>query len=351
MTRNVAILGAGIGEKHLAGYLALDGRFSVSHICDLDLERACALADRAGAKAVSDIGEVIADPSVEIVDICLPPMLHVPVALDALSAGKHVVLEKPVAGSLADADRLAAAEAQAAGRVFPVFQYRHGRSLEALQRLARAGLLGQPQIAALETHWNRGADYYSVAWRGTWERELGGAVLSHAIHSHDLLARAFGPVDSVSAMLTTRINPIETEDCAAISFAMQNGALATSSITLGAADDTSRLRLVYEHVTVESGRLPYAPGEEQWTFTARDPDRQSDIDAICNAAPARLEGFAGYLEAVAEALDGRENDAVTLADGVASIELVTAIYHAHRTGARVSLPLDRSLPICAGLKP
>ncbi|WP_421853352.1 Gfo/Idh/MocA family protein [Oricola sp.] len=351
MTRTVAILGAGIGEKHLAGYLALGDRFRVSHVCDLDVGLAEKLAATAGAKAVTDLAEIIADPAVEIVDICLPPMLHVPVALDALAAGKHVIIEKPVAGSLADADRLAAAEANAAGRVFPVFQYRYGRSLETLSRLEAAGLLGQPQTASLETHWNRGADYYAVAWRGTWARELGGAVLSHAIHSHDLLARAFGPVKSVSAMLTTRINPIETEDCAAIAFAMQNGALATSSITLGAADDTSRLRLVYEHVTVESGRLPYAPGEDQWTFTARNPDRQTDIDAVANVAPAKREGFAGYLEAVADALDGKASDAVTLANGVASIELVTAIYHAHRTGQRVSLPIDRSLPICAGLKP
>ena len=79
------------------------------------------------------------------------------------------------------------------------------------------------------------------------------AVLIHAIHAHDLLTQHFGAVADVAAVLTTNANPVETEDCAAISLRMANGSLATSSITLGAATDTTRLRFVYEHLTAESG--------------------------------------------------------------------------------------------------
>jgi predicted dehydrogenase len=168
---------------------------------------------------------------------------------------------------------------------------------------------------------------------------------------HDLIARAFGPVTQVSAMLGTAINPIETEDCAALALRTETGALVTSSITLGAADDTSRLRMVFERATVESARVPYAPGEAVWTFTARDAGDQADIDRIVSGVAEAPEGFAGYLAAVADALDGRPDGAVTLQDGQASIELVAAIYHAGRTGARVALPLDRTLPICRDWRP
>lgn len=354
MTHRVAILGGGIGAQHLDGYLSLPDRFTVTHVCDLNSDLAQAQAARApGAEAASDIAAILADPRVDLVDICLPPGMHVPTTCDALAAGKHVVCEKPIAGSLHDTDTLRQAIGASAGRhVFPVFQYRFGPAFEALSALAQAGLLGVPRVASLETHWNRDAGYYAIPWRGTWDREMGGAVLSHAIHIHDLITQCFGSVAEVSAMLGTMINPIETEDCAAITLRMANGALVTSSITLGAASDTSRMRLVYEHMTVESGRLPYALAKDTWTFTARDPAQQGAVDAIVAGALGRSgpTGFAGFLAAIADTLDGvAAAPAITFEDGVRAVELVSAIYHADRTGARVALPLDRNLPICLSL--
>lgn len=355
MSRGVAILGCGIGAKHLEGYLALPERFSVQVLCDRDVARARALAAEAGLEGghiTAEVEEAIADPRVDLVDVCLPPMLHVPTALAALAAGRDVILEKPIAPSLAEADRLAEAAAASARKVFPVFQYRFGRGLARLAALQAAGLAGTPLVATLETHWNRDADYYAIPWRGRWATELGGAILSHAIHSHDLIARAFGPVRAVSAMLDTRANPIETEDCAALIFETASGGLVTSSVTLGAADDSSRLRLVFDGLTVESDRIPYAPGEGAWQFRARPAARQAEVDAaLAAASDDGPQGFAGFLAAVADALDGRPGREVSLAEGVASIELVSAIYHAARTGARVTLPLDRALPTCRGWLP
>ena len=351
MIRNVAILGAGIGEKHLAAYLRLPERFKVTYICDLNSNLAQVLASQVDATTSNSLDEVIANPSVDIVDICLPPPLHVPVALKALAQGKHVILEKPIAGSLRDADRLADAEAKSPGKVFPVFQYRYGRSFDAMAALELAGFLSRPLAASLETHWNRSSDYYNNPWRGTWDHEFGGAVLSHAIHAHDLLTHAFGPVAEVSAVLATRANPIETEDCAAIAFTMKNGATAASSITLGAADDTSRLRLIFDDITVESTRLPYTPGEADWTFQARAPEQQGAVDHIVASVSCANEGFTGFCAAVADALDGVMGAEVTLSDGIASIELAAAIYQSDRSGQRISLPLDRCLPICTSFKP
>ena len=231
--------------------------------------------------------------------------------------------------------------ARAAGRaVFPVFQYRYGPATAALDALIEAGLAGQPQVAALETHWNRGVDYYAVPWRGTWAGERGGAVLGHAIHNHDLLCRYFGPLAGVQAQLATRVNPIETEDCAAIALRFANGALATSSVTLGAATDTSRLRLVFERLTAESGDTPYAPATGKWRFIARDPADQASVDAVVQGLPPIQAGFAGYFNAIADALAGNTGREVDLASGRASIELVTAVYLASRDAKEVALPLS-----------
>jgi len=348
---DVAVIGGGIGGEHINGYAQLPDRFRVTAVCDLNQDLAQNLAAQTGGRSTAEIDDVLADPDIDIVDICLPPAMHVPVAIRVLEAGKHAIVEKPVAGSLVEADRLVAAAAQSRGRVFPVFQYRYGKAFDQLAALRAAGLLGRPIAAAIETHWNRDKDYYASPWRGSWDHELGGVVLIHAIHAHDLLTQHFGAVAEVAAVLTTNANPVETEDCAAISLSMTDGALVTSSITLGAATDTTRMRLVYEHLTAESGTAPYAPATGDWHFTARNRDRQAEIDAILQDVPDGLVGFAGYFDAIADAIEGRPGREVTLADGLASIELASAIYQSDRSGQRVSLPVDRSLPIAASLRP
>lgn len=340
---SIAILGAGIGAEHLDGLRQLTRAYRVAWICDLDQARAEALAATCGAQVTTDMTTVFTDPEVDIVDVCLPPSLHVPVTLQALAAGKHVICEKPIAASLRDVDRIEAA-ADAVGRqVFPVFQYRYGISTRTLDSLIKGNLLGPLRMATLETHWNRGADYYAVPWRGTVSYEMGGAVLSHAIHIHDLICKIAGPIARVSATTTTAINPIETEDCAAIWMQAKSGALITSSITLGGATDHTRLRLVFEKATIETGTAPYGPAAQTWTYQARIPADQACIDAAIDGEMLKpgphLNGFAGYFATVAAALDGR-HDMVGLADGRRSIELASAIYASASCGRAVSLPMD-----------
>ena len=110
---NIAILGAGIGSQHLDALRQLDGLFRVVAIVDKDTNRVESIRGPDNFAALTDIAVALADPQVEVVDICLPPHLHVPVTLDALAAGKHVVCEKPMATSMADADRVKVAAQQA----------------------------------------------------------------------------------------------------------------------------------------------------------------------------------------------------------------------------------------------
>ena len=349
--RNVSIVGAGIGAAHLAGYQALPDRFNVASICDVNEDRAKALADPHGIPVLTEMARVLSDPKIDIVDVCLPPHLHMSACLAALDAGKHVVCEKPLVASLADADKLIEKEAISPGSVFPVFQYRYGLGTAQLHALINAGLAGRCYAGTLETHWDRDAIYYAVDWRGTWAGESGGALLGHAIHIHDLLASILGPVARVYADVATRVNEIEVEDCAALSLRMAEGAVVTSSITLGAAGNTSRLRLMFEGFTVESDHAPYSLAEKGWTFTARAPMTQNRIDAVLAEVTEARSGFPGLFNAMADALDGAPGREVTLADGRSSLEFVTACYASARRGVPVDLPLGPDHPLYGGWVP
>lgn len=333
----VAIVGAGIGAEHLKGYLALPERFSVKTICDLDVERARGVANGTSIHVTADLDEVLADPSIQLIDVCLPPHLHFPITLKAHAAGKDVVCEKPLVRSLEEANALLESVKTTGRSIFPVFQYRFGPAMRQLRALIDAGLAGKAYVASSEVHWNRGKGYYDIPWRGTWKGECGGAILGHAIHAHDLICYVLGPVDEVFTMADTRVNTIETEDCAALSFRMKNGALATSSVTLGAAEDTSRLRFCFEGFTAESGSLPYRPAEDKWRFIARAPTTQAQIDAVLATVGDGENGFTGFVEAIADAMEGRGGKEVTVTDGLQSIELVTAIYRSAREGKPVRL--------------
>ncbi|MEM7445962.1 MAG: Gfo/Idh/MocA family oxidoreductase [Pseudomonadota bacterium] len=345
----VGILGLGIGVQHLEAYRTLPDLYTVRTLCDRDIGRAeQAAADLASVDIEEEVDRVFEDPEIDLVDICLPPNLHYEVTKKALEEGKHVVCEKPLVGSLREVDELDQLSRARDRLLAPVFQYRYGPGLAALKALIAGGLAGKPYIASLETHWNRGAKYYAIPWRGTWAGENGGAVLGHAIHSHDLLCYVLGPVARISAVTATRVNPIETEDCAAVQFTMENGALATSSITLGAAENTSRLRFCFEGLTAESDNLPYKPAEGNWRFTARDPDQQGEIDAIVSASADAKSGFVGFFSAVANAINGSPGNEVTVRDGRRSIELVSAIYLAAQTAHSVELPLNQESPVYSG---
>ncbi|PUB18506.1 Gfo/Idh/MocA family protein [Yoonia sediminilitoris] len=352
---HVALIGAGIGREHLRAYLKLPADYTVKIICDLDQARAQEIiitegADPRTTQVTSDFEAILGRDDIDLIDICLPPHLHFDMSMRALAAGKHVVCEKPLVSSLQDADALIVA-AKTHGRVLtPVFQYRYGPEIAKLRALIDAGFAGKPLVATIETHWRRDTDYYNNPWRGTWKGEQGGAVLGHAIHNHDLLCAILGPVRRLSAFTATRVNNIEVEDCAAISFEMESGALATSSITLGAATDTSRFRFCFENLTAESDLLPYAPADGNWTFTARNSD-QATMDAFLAQQPQSPVGFTGFFKALSLSLQTGSGDAVVAMDGRRSLELVSAIYQASRNGAVVNLPLDATCDLYAGWQP
>jgi predicted dehydrogenase len=349
----VAVVGCGVGRNHIAqGYGKHPDKFRVQAVCDIDEGRLAAVAGEFSVpRRTRSFDDVLRMDDVDIVDICTPATLHFGQILAALSAGKEVVCEKPLVGTLAEIDRVIEAERAAAGRVMPIFQYRFGNGAQKARRLIELGIAGKPYLATAETAWRRTAKYYETPWRGRRETECGGVLLMHAIHTHNLVTWLMGPVASVFARAATRVNPIEVEDCAVASLVMQSGALASLAATLGSQREISRLRLCFEHVTFESAPGPYSPGDDPWEIVSASPEAERRItDALAGyrAVPSRYEGqFAAYHAA----LTTRAALPVTLADARSSLELATTFYHSAATGAAVALPIAADHPSYNGWPP
>jgi len=132
---------------------------------------------------------------------------------------------------------------------------------------------------------------------------------------------------------------------------VKGGGADGEAVTLGAANDTTRLRFCFAGLTAESGTAPYTPAQDAWTFTARGETPQSKVDEIVAGVTVPKSGFAGFLETVAAALDGREARAVSFADGQQSIALVTALYTSAREGRPVKLPITKGAKLYHGWQP
>ena len=344
----VGVVGGGIGAGHIAAYKELPDLYEVAAFCDIDAARSAAVSREHGIANSFNAIEALLDADLDIVDICTPSALHFTQAKQVLAAGRHVVVEKPFVSSLAEADDLADAEKKSGKRVCPIFQYRFANGIRQFLHLRELGLVGKTYVGTVETMWRRTPAYYDNPWRGRWLSELGGTLTTHAIHNHDMITYLLGPVKSVFARTSTRVNKIETEDCAALLLEMADGSFITSATTMGAETETSRLRLCFEGLTVESNHSPYNAGTAPWAFVAADEGRQAKIDAAVAEVKFLPERNTGQFLLLHKALTENGPLPVSIADARYSIELLTAAYYSAHSGAAVALPIGPDHPFYAG---
>ena len=349
---SIGIVGAGIGKEHIQAYQQLPEMFAVTAVATASVQETQDTAQQFSIPHIAaDFDALCARDDLDIINICTPNHLHLPMALQALAAGKHVVLEKPVAGSLADIDRLIQAEAAAGKRVMPIFQYRFGHGLQKLKALQAAGLTGPTHLTTVETLWRRRAEYYARPWRGKWNTEMGGALVTLAIHAHDILSYVLGPVKNVMVRMKTAVNPIETEDTVAAALEMADGSLATLAVTTGSSREISRHRFCFANLTAESNTTPYNSSSDPWHFHGDTPEIQAQIDAVLAEFVPLPERFVGQFYRFHQSLTQGTNLPVTLADARQSAELLTALYDAARKETAVSLPITPDHPLYQGWQP
>jgi predicted dehydrogenase len=343
----VGIAGLGMGREHLYALRSLAEGYEVACVCDIDASRAQAIAQEEQVPAWTDSFEKLVAMDLDIISICTPSYLHTEQALAALAAGKHVILEKPAAGSLHEIDELESAMDRSGRLLMPVFQQRFGGGLQKLKYLVDLGLAGKPILATAETAWRRRGPYYAT-WHGQWQTELGGALATLGIHAHDQVSYILGPASSVMAHIATLVNPIETEDTAAISLRMQNGALASFSVTTGSAQETTRLRFCFSNLSAESNPTAYAPSREPWVFTGDTPEIDAQIQSALEDFQPQSESLAGQFQRFYASLTQAAPLPVTLQDAYRAVELLTAIYLSARTRQAVDLPIPPNHPYYSG---
>jgi predicted dehydrogenase len=326
-----ALLGCGrVSRKHVDALAAIPGARLVA-ACDVQLERAREL----GVPAFADLDAMLrAVPEIDVVSILTPTGNHPEHVLRIAGHGKHVVVEKPMALTVDDADEMIDACARAGVQLFVVKQSRHNPPVRRLRDALDAGRFGKLVMGTVRVRWCRRQDYYDAdPWRGT--RELDGGVLANqASHHIDLLTWMLGPVQSVYAMAATQLVDIETEDTAAVLLRFASGALGVVEATMATrpVDLEGSLSILGERGSVVIGG--YSMDRlDVWNFDPPMPTPKFDAG----------QGHRSYLEQVVRALRGESANVVDGVEGRKSVEVIDAIYESIRTRREVVLEAPRRI--------
>jgi UDP-N-acetyl-2-amino-2-deoxyglucuronate dehydrogenase len=237
-----AVIGCGtISIVHLGAITGLDGVDLVG-VCDTDADRAAAVGRTYGVPWFDDHAELLATVHPQVVHVCTPHNEHVPVAIDALDAGVAVLMEKPVGHTVAEAERLIAANSRTPGvKVGVCLQNRYNTSVQAARRLLRSGELGRVVGASATLLWHRDLAYYQARpWRGRVRESGGGVLINQAIHTLDLLQWLLGDVVGVRGY-TGRYaldGVVDVEDTASVLLEHAGGARSVLFATVGNVTDT-----------------------------------------------------------------------------------------------------------------
>jgi predicted dehydrogenase len=316
------------------------------------------LAAAHDARAVADLDALLAVPDVEAVIVCTPHPLHARQAIAAARAGRHVVVEKPMAIRVDDAVAMIEA-AESAGVLLSVMsQRRWYPAVVRVKEAIEAGRIGAPGLATVDVLGWRGEDYYAMdPWRGTVEGEGGGVLVNQAVHQLDLACWLLGPAVEVDGWTANLNHPrIEVEDTAVAIARFARGALAT--ITLSNSQRPGLWASVHVHgasgasVGVETDRgsvfvagvsPPSLPRNDVWTIPGEE-DRPAEWELRDAADLADVDLPTHFhelqLRDVVEAIQAGRAPASTGADGLATVALMAAIAAAARVGRRVRVASD-----------
>ncbi len=339
------IIGCGrIAPNHIEA--AKNCGIDIVAICDIVKDKMIDRSERFGLSQVrfyGDYKQMLAQEDLQLVAICTESGKHASIALDCIAAGCHVIIEKPIALSLSDADAIIEAGRQEGVVVCACHQNRFNKSIKKIREAVDEGRFGRLLHGAAHIRWNRGKQYYDQdEWRGTWEQD-GGVLMNQCIHNIDLLRWMLGDdIDEVFAFTDNLNHPyLETEDLGLALIKFSNGAYGlvegTSNVYPSNLEET--LYLFGEKGTVKAGGKSVNLIEE-WRF-ADGQDTAEEIIAKYHENPPNVYGFGHtpLYEDVVRAINENRDPYITGEDGRQALELVLAIYKSSSLGTSVKLPL------------
>lgn len=332
----IALIGAGgVVNNHLEAIAAYADRLELAAVADRDLARAEAVCSQTGgARAYADAYAMLEVERPDLVHILTPPATHLPLILAALETGAWVWCEKPLCRSLAEFDRIAAAEARTGRYVSTVFQWRFGSAVEHLRSLMAQGLLGRPLVGVCHTLWHRTADYYAVEWRSRYATAVGGPTATLGIHLMDLFLWLWGEWQEVQAVAATLDRAIEVEDISMALVRFEHGALGSIVNSALSPRQESYLRLDYQQATVEVQAL-YRYTNANWRLTPL-PSVEEALTPAWRAIPCdRMGSHEAQLGALLDAMERNERPPVSGFEARRILEFIASLYKSAFTGQPV----------------
>ena len=336
----VGLVGCGrISKNHFDALKRVDGLTLVA-VCDIDAERAEKAGAEHGVPWFKSLDDMFRDGKCDVVAICTPSGVHSANGIAAAKAGKHVVTEKPMAISLAQADELVKACDDAGVHLFVVKQNRLNPPIQLLKRAIDKGRFGRIYMANVTVRWTRPQEYYDAEpWRGTWEFD-GGAIMNQASHYVDLMQWLVGPVESVLAKTATQARKIEAEDSGIGILKFRSGALGVIEVNVLTYPKNleGSITILGETGSVKIGGTA-VNRVEHWTFASYDDDDK--LVESANTNPPNVYGFGheGYYRNVLAVLRGQAKAETDGRAGRKSLELILGIYESAKIGREVPIPL------------
>lgn len=337
------IVGIGmIADYHAQAIAAAGGR--LIGVATRSKENGRAFAEKHRAIfSTTDVKELVNRADVDVICITTPSGAHLDPALAAISAGKHVVIEKPLEITTERADRIIAAAATAGVRLAPIFQSRFGEGARTLKAAIDAGRFGRMVLCSAYVKWHRASSYYT-GWKGTLAVDGGAVVINQSIHAIDLLQWFAGMPEEVFAWTTRRVHTgIEAEDTAAASLRFASGALgAIESSTALWPGWARRIEITGEtgSVSLEDDRIV------RWDFREPRPEDDAIRSAPANesmrggssaANAISIEGHTRQLQDLIAALRENRPLAIEAREARNAVAIVNALYASANRGQPVSL--------------
>jgi UDP-N-acetylglucosamine 3-dehydrogenase len=338
MALKVGLIGAGaISRVHLEAYVRSQ-RVEAMAVADPDEEARAAIAERYGIikEAYGDEAELLADESVEVVDICTPHHLHHRQAMAALEAGKHVIVEKPIALTLEQADEMMAKAEAGKGRLFCALSQRMYPAHLKAKELIEEGEIGKPFLGIVNV---LGDELVRMndpeSWKGDPERAGGGALFDTGYHAIYMLQHFLGNATSVVASTQRLVveAPKKADDTSVVALEMGEGRMGSICVTYAATGtEWSEARFIVG----SKGSLQILDGDEEMPL-AGFQDKEFIPLPVHNPPNVNEYGIARTLEHFLECIDtGAEAD-ITLSEARAALATTLAAYESSKTGRRVEV--------------
>ncbi|MBN2788833.1 MAG: Gfo/Idh/MocA family oxidoreductase [Candidatus Delongbacteria bacterium] len=337
-----ALVGCGrISGKHIDAINEIENA-SLAAVCDIDISKAKLVADKTGnINYYRTYDEMLQNEDIDIVNILTPSGMHAEHTIDIVKKyKKHIVVEKPMALKLEDADEMIKVCDANSVRLFVVKQNRYNLPVQKLREAVESGSFGKLVMGSVRVRWCRPQEYYDRDhWRGTWELD-GGVITNQASHHIDLLEWMLGEPVSVMAKTNTYLADIEVDDTAAAIISFENGSMGIVEATTATRpkDLEGSLSILGENGSVVIGGFAVNK-METWNFKGLSETESNSIIEKYGEMPPNVYGFGHqrYLEHVIDCIENNKQALVDGFEGRKSLELINAMYESAETGKEVFL--------------